>query len=158
VRFICDDNLGKLAKYLRLLGFDTFFAEPIADSELLAAAASQERFLLTRDHSLRDKSHPYGMLLIENDEALAQLSEVIKSLNLQVRTADLFTRCSRCNEVCHSVRKEEIAERAFPYILKTQDNISECRSCRRLYWKGTHYRHLLAELRSVIPADHLVGD
>jgi len=157
VKFICDDNLGKLARYLRILGLDTLFVVPISDSDLLAAAASQGRFLLTRDSNILEKSHPFGVLLLTEDDPLMQLSTVFHVLKLQVAAEDLFTRCSRCNDVCRRVTKEEVTDRAFPFILKTQDIISECPSCRRLYWRGSHYRRLLADLKSAIPDNSVMG-
>jgi hypothetical protein len=157
MNFACDDNLGRLARYLRILGFDTFFNEPIADGDLLAVAASQERFLLTRDSRLGEKSHPYGMLLLDKDDPIEQLLAVVKSLDLKILVKDLFTRCSRCNEICHSVTKDEIAERTFPYVLRTQEIIQECPSCKRLYWRGTHYHRLLGKLKLTIPSSNIIG-
>jgi uncharacterized protein with PIN domain len=157
VKFICDDNLGKLAKYLRLLGFDTYFAEPIANADLLKTAAAEERFLITRDRRLMSKSHPFGVLLLEFDDPLAQLAASVTRLKLTIDTARLFSRCSRCNAPTRFVLKAEIAERAFPYILRTQDIISECPLCKRLYWRGTHYIRLLGKLKSAIPGDNVIG-
>lgn len=157
MRFICDDNLGKLAKYLRILGLDTAFTEPISDAELLRQAAAEERFLLTRDHHLLNKTIPHGVLILENDDPLAQLNHVLVSLNLSIDTANLFNRCSRCNTLCERVDKTDIAHEIFPYILKTQDIISQCPSCHRFYWKGTHYRRLLTELHNAIPDDRIIG-
>ena len=157
MKFICDDNLGKLARYLRIMGFDTSFKEPISDSDLLAAAASEGRFLLTRDSHILDKKHPFGVMHLTVDDPPAQIAMVIGSLGIQVRPEDFFSRCSRCNDICHPVKKEEVVDRAFPFILKTQELISECPSCRRLYWRGSHYRRLLDELKSAIPRECVIG-
>jgi len=158
VRFICDDNLGKLARYLRVLGFDTCFDETIADNTLLRIAASEERCLLTRDHKLSSKSVPHGILILENDDPLNQLSIVIQKLNLKIDPELLFNRCSRCNGLCHIVDKRTISEEVFPFILKTQEIIKQCPSCKRFYWKGSHYKALLRKLKSVIPDQILRGE
>ncbi len=157
MKFICDDNLGKLARYLRVLGFDTHFDESIDDNALLRIAASEERYLLTRDHKLSSKSIPHGLLILENDDPLNQLSIVIQKLDLRIDPRLLFNRCSRCNHLCHIVDKQTISEEVFPFILKTQEIIKQCPSCRRFYWKGSHYKALLGKLRSAIPDENIQG-
>ena len=158
MRFICDDNLGRLARYLRILGFDTHFDESIDDIALLRIAASEERYLLTRDHKLLSKSVPHGILILENDNPLNQLSIVIQKLNLKIDTDLMFNRCSRCNGFCHIVDKRTISEEVFPFILKTQEIIKQCPTCRRFYWKGSHYKALLTKLKTVIPDESLRGE
>jgi uncharacterized protein len=155
--FICDDNLGKLTRYLRFLGFDTYFKEPIDDNELLRIAASQERILLSRDSRLTEKIHPFGFLLVTIDEPLMQLREVIASFDLQIDISELFLRCSVCNDLCVAIEKSQVRDEVFPYILNTQDLIRQCPSCHRYYWKGTHYQKIVAELKSAIPEERIIG-
>ena len=158
MKFICDDNLGKLTKYLRILGFDTLFKENIEDNELLRLADSEQRFLLTRDHQLIDKSHPYGVLLLENDDPLLQLKTILEALSLKINVAQLFLRCSQCNEICNEVDKSQIGNEVFPFIIRIQEIISQCPSCKRYYWKGTHYQKLLKKLKSVISNNNIIGE
>ena len=157
MRFVCDDNLGKLAKYLRILGFDTLFQENISDPELMRLAASQERFLLTRDHHLIQFSHPYGILLLDDDDSLGQLAMTIISLGLIIDPELLFQRCSRCNEIALPVDMDRVKNQIFPFILRTQNEISRCPSCGRFYWKGSHYTRLLRQMRKAIPDNALAG-
>jgi uncharacterized protein len=157
MRFICDDNLGKLTRYLRFLGFDTYFKETIDDNELLRIAASQERILISRDSGLTEKIHPFGFLLLTIDEPLLQLPEVIASFNLKIDISDLFLRCSVCNDVCTEIDKSQAKDEVFPYILNNQDVVRQCPSCLRYYWKGTHYMRIVAELKSAIPAESIMG-
>ena len=157
MKIICDDNLGKLASYLRMLGFDTHFDENIDDNSLLKTASSEKRVLLTRDRKLTLRTHPYGILLIENDDPLLQLKFVATRLDLKIDPSDLFNRCSKCNETCEIVDKSEISDEVFPFILKTQDTIKQCPSCKRYYWKGSHYKNILKKLISVIPGKALNG-
>lgn len=158
MKFICDDNLGKLARYLRTLGFDTYFDERIDDNGLLRIASSEERYLLTRDHGLSSKSIPHGILILENDEPLNQLSGVIQKLNLRIDPELLFNRCSRCNAICHTVDRSTISDEVFPFILKTQKIIKQCPACKRFYWKGSHYKALLMKLKSAIPDENIQGE
>jgi len=123
----------------------------------LRQAAADERYLLTRDHRLQAKTLPHGFLLLGDDDPVIQLNSVIVSLHLHIMTSEIFSRCSRCNSVCAQVDKADIAGEVFPYILKTQEIISQCLSCRRYYWKGTHYKRLLAKIRTAIPAGNIEG-
>jgi uncharacterized protein len=150
MKFICDDNLGKLAKYLRFLGFDTFFEEPIDNNELLRLAASQERTLLTRDSHLEAKVHPFGFLLLAYDDPLEQLRAVIANFGLKPESAEVFRRCSLCNELCVDIDKSKAGDKIFPYIIATQEIIRQCPRCRRFYWQGSHYKRIIAELESVM--------
>jgi uncharacterized protein len=158
VKFICDDNLGKLAKYLRIMGFDTCFRENIDNSKLLRLADAEQRFLLTRDHHLLARSHPFGMLVLEDDEPLKQLEKTIQALSLKINASLLFARCSQCNVICREIDKSQIVAEVWPYILKTQEIISQCPSCKRYYWKGTHYQRLVKKLRNVIPDENIEGE
>ena len=158
MKFICDDNLGRLAKYLRILGFDTHFALTIDDERLLRVASSQERFLLTRDHNLLARTHPFGILILEEDDPLVQLRTVIETLSLRIDPSRLFERCSRCNAPCQTVEKNRISSEVFPFILKTQEVISQCPVCKRFYWKGSHYKALVRKLKQAIPGCSLSGE
>ena len=157
MKFVCDDNLGKLASYLRMLGFDTLFEDQIYDNVLLKTASAQKRLLITRDSRLARRTHPYGVLLIENDDPLEQLKTVIENLDLTIDPSLLFSRCSKCNDICVMVDKDSVSNNVFPYILKTQDTIKKCPSCERYYWKGSHYKNILKKLDSVIPPRALAG-
>jgi uncharacterized protein with PIN domain len=158
MKFICDDNLGKLASYLRMLGFDTWFEDQIDDNILLKTASAQKRLLITRDSKLIHKIHPYGVLLVEYDDPLEQLKKVVVSQSLTIDPSELFNRCSKCNEICLAVDKDQVADKVFPYILKTQDVIKRCPSCKRFYWQGSHYKNVLKKLIFAIPRDALAGD
>jgi len=157
MKFICDDNLGKLASYLRILGFDTLFYEDIDDATLLRLAASQSRHLISRDHKLAVKTHAHGFSLLEIDDPLDQLTRIIDSLSLTINTDLLFSRCSKCNAVCEVVDKDALTEKVFPYILKTQKTIMGCPSCGRYYWRGTHYTRILGKLKEAIGKNRIIG-
>jgi uncharacterized protein with PIN domain len=157
MKFICDDNLGKLAKFLRILGFDTAFDQNCEDQILLKTASGEQRMLLTRDNNLNRKTHPFGILILNLDDPVDQLREVIIDQNLRISPDLLFQRCSLCNTVCEDVDKSKVTDEVFPYILKTQKTIKKCPSCRRFYWKGTHYNKILIKLKSAVPEENLFG-
>ena len=157
MKFICDDNLGKLASYLRILGFDTAFSETIDDNTLLQKASGERRTLLTRDSKLKSRTHPYGFFLVEEDDPLRQLGNVVICLELKIDPKCLFDRCSLCNELCLIVNKGEISDEVFPFILKTQEVIKQCPSCKRYYWRGSHYKNILRKLIAAIPEKQVKG-
>jgi uncharacterized protein with PIN domain len=157
MKFICDDNLGKLAKSLRILGFDTLHDDNYTDQVLMKTASADRRHLLTRDRKLSLKTHPHGITIVLHDDPLEQLTSVIMTLSLQIDTRRLFDRCSICNTICELVDKNSISENIFPYIIKTQDTIKKCPSCGRFYWKGSHYKDILVNLRTAIPEMNLYG-
>jgi uncharacterized protein with PIN domain len=157
MRFLCDDNLGKLARYLRILGFDTIFFKSISDPDLLRIAAIEERMLITRNNNMSLKTNPYGILMISHDNPLEQLRMAVMKLDLPINPSLLFDRCSRCNALCAIVDKARIAADIFPYIIKSQDIIKQCPGCKRYYWKGSHYRKILDTLKSIIDEKYVSG-
>ena len=150
MKFLCDDNLGKLARYLRMLGFDTYFKSDIEDAELLGIMLKENRMVLTRDHRLVKRIERERYLLIETDSAEHQLKYVIEKLSLQIAKDKLFTVCLECNEVCQEVGSDEIRDEVFPYIIKTRDSFRRCPSCRRIYWQGSHYKDMVERLREIV--------
>jgi len=119
MKLLCDDNLGKLAKYLRMLGYDTYFKTDISDSELLGIMLKQSRIVLTRDNRLAKRIEKERYVLIESDNPEDQLNQVLETLVLPIDKDILFSRCLECNEICESISKDEIKDNVFPYILKT---------------------------------------
>jgi uncharacterized protein with PIN domain len=150
MKLLCDDNLGKLAKYLRILGFDTFFKVDIADAELLGVMLKENRIVITRDHRLIRRIEPGRFLLVESDSPEIQLKQVIDQLRLPLDRSNLFSRCLECNEVCGDVTADEVKNQVFPYIIKTQDTFKRCPSCRKIYWRGSHYKDMVEKLREIM--------
>lgn len=153
VRFVLDGHLGRLARYLRMLGFDVRWRSDAGDEELARVSAEERRVLLTRDAGLlkrRIVTHGYR---VRESDPRRQLAEVVRRLDL-ARSVAPFRRCLRCNDVLEEVRKEEVAAE-LPPIRERQDAFRRCPSCRRLYWAGSHHRRmeqLVAEVRAV-PAE-----
>ena len=150
MKLLCDDNLGKLTKYLRMLGFDTFFKVDIADAELLGVMLKENRIVITRDHHLIKRIEPDRFLLIESDLPEMQLKQVIDQLKLPLDRGNLFSRCLECNEVCEDVTADEVKDQVFPYIIKTQDTFKRCPSCHKIYWRGSHYKDMMDKLREIM--------
>lgn len=139
MKFVADRMLGRLAKWLRLLGYDTVFEKDIGDDALLALLkALPERTLLTRHRSIMKRVAPERSLFVTEDRTDAQLSQVVKQLELKPDASVFFTRCSRCNGALARVGPEAVAGRVPEYVWQTQRSFSVCRDCGKIYWPGTH--------------------
>jgi len=135
--FIADAMLGRLAKSLRLLGYDTAYSPDIEDSELKLRAMRDGRALLTRDHELKETSLPVRVLLVESDHLEEQLVQVVDEFGLRPGPA-LFTRCLICNVRVEDVQPDAVRDRVPPYVFRTQSRFARCPSCGRVYWAATH--------------------
>ena len=148
MKFICDDNLGKLTKWLRTLGYDTLFFDPIEDGELVARALKEDRVVLSRDTHLTRFKLKLGdrLLLITTDKPLEQLKQVIEHFKLKKEQMPLFSRCLVCNQLLEKVEKEKIKDRLYPYVYRTQSEFVYCPECDRVYWSATHVERMHQKL------------
>ena len=147
VRFVADDHLGRLARFLRLLGLDTVYGPDWTDPELVRVSTSEERILLTRDVGLLKHgsvTHGYYVRAIDPRE---QVTEVVRRFHL-ARQLTPFTRCMTCNGELIPVAKDEIARRVPLETRRHVDDFQMCRSCGKVYWQGAHH----SELRRIVAA------
>lgn len=140
-RFVVDAHLGKLARYLRMLGFDTLFFHRGDDRDLAAISAEQHRILLTRDRDLLMHRIITHGCYVRSMPPLEQLAYVIKRLDL-CRSTQPFTRCINCNGVLEDVEKEEIQYRLLADTCRVFDEFRQCGDCGQIYWKGSHYQKM----------------
>jgi uncharacterized protein len=149
VRFVLDNHLGKLATYLRLLGFDTLYRNDYNDEALAQISVEEERILLTRDRGLLkrgDITHGYCVRATDPER---QLFEVIRRFDLG-RATTPFNRCLVCNSFLESVSKEAISERLLPKVREYYDEFYICRACDHIYWKGSHYERMAQFLNRIL--------
>lgn len=147
-KFIADCHLGKLAKYLRLMGVDTLFFSHIEDEALIVMANDQSRIILTRDRSLSQRKNAPAFFL-EPTDTKAQLKTLIKHFRLKEHAAS-FSRCIVCNTPLQVIEKERIMDRLPKKVQKYFDYFEYCPVCDRVYWQGDHYRHMMAFLKEVL--------
>lgn len=138
VRFAADSMLGRLAKALRMLGFDVSYDPFIEDSELIEQARGQNRVLLTRDTGLLRRRGLPRLVFVESDHLREQLAQVARELGLKLDKRAALTRCIVCNEPLEEVTREQVREQVPPYVYATQRAFARCRGCGRIYWPGTH--------------------
>lgn len=138
-RLLVDAMLGRLARWLRLLGFDAEYWREGSDEELIAAAAQQGRIIVTRDRALAGR-HGLRALYVTSETLEEQIEEVRARLG---PGAAPFSRCSECNGELVDLDRSSAEGRVPPYVWRTQAVFRECSRCGRIYWKGTHWPALL---------------
>jgi hypothetical protein len=152
LRFIVDANVGKLAKWLRILGYDAVFINNLSDDEIIGIAMDEERILLTKDTGILRRRVVYSgelkLVLIRDDMVKDQLRQVIQTLRLN--DFQLFSRCIECNEPLVPREKEEVKDLVPPYVFQTQEQYMQCPSCHRIYWRGTHWQRMKKELERLM--------
>jgi hypothetical protein len=147
--FIADAMLGRLAKSLRMLGFDTAYRPHIPDIELKRIALREKRVLLTRDHEVAETRLPVRVVLVESERPEKQLIQIVRELDLDVGP-ELFTRCLVCNVAVAEVSKAEVEHLVPAYVYSTQERFARCPSCGRIYWAATHVDHARDWLTAVL--------
>ncbi len=150
-RFVLDGHLGRLARYLRMLGFDSAYDRNAVDEELARVSAGEERILLTRDRGLLRRSIVRLGYLVRSDEPRRQLAEVVDRYGLAEDAAP-FSRCVRCNGSIEPVAKAEIAARLAdePRTLRHFDLFGRCASCGAIYWQGSHFDRMSRLVEEVV--------
>lgn len=146
-RFIADAMLGRLARWLRTLGYDTAYDDAIADDDLVRRAWVEGRHILTRDRRLFEEWRIEGVL-IRSDKTLEQLREVVAALGLR-RPSRLFTRCRVCNGALRSAEREAVADRVPPRVWQREESFIECGECGRVYWEGSHTERMRQVVETV---------
>jgi hypothetical protein len=154
VKFIVDHNVGKLVKRLRMMGCDTLFFTGEDDWEMVIIALRQERVILTRDSGVMKMgaitTGRVKAIFIESDNPDEQLRQVAEAVDLSKCGDGFLTICLECNQPLEKRTMEEVKDRVPPYVYKTQEAFMECSSCRKIYWKGTHWQAMSGELEKVM--------
>ena len=150
-RFAADAMLGRLARWLRMLGFDTTYNAVLSDHDLVRLADDEGRILLTRDRRLLRDLHPVFAHEVRQDEPLEQLRELVAALDLPA-PAEVFTRCMLCNAVLPPPLEEEMAAQLLPPAARgIAGPVRRCSACDRVYWHGSHVRRMRDTLERAVP-------
>jgi uncharacterized protein with PIN domain len=150
-RFVADAMLGRLARWLRALGYDTVYDASADDRALVELANGEDRVLLTRDRHLLRDLRPHQAMEITSDAPLSQLAEVVRELALPTPN-DLFRRCLVCNTQLDDVPVGEAAGLVPPAARGLPGPVRRCPTCGRVYWPGSHVRRMTRALVRVFPA------
>ncbi|KAB2836481.1 MAG: hypothetical protein F9K48_01730 [Candidatus Brocadia sp.] len=147
--FIADAMLGKLARWLRMLGYDVVYEPFISDDGLIAKAIQEHRIILTMDRKLTERKSAKNSLLIRSPYYKEQLKQVVTSYHIDYKSG-IFTRCLPCNTLLGRINKEQVKDNVPPYVYSTHDEFDICPQCNRLYWPGTHRVKMLETLEEIL--------
>lgn len=149
IKFIVDNNVGKLAKWLRIMGYDALLFTEEDDGKMVKLALAQNRVILTKDTQIMRRrlvtSGRLKAILIEDDDSKVQLQQVVEDLDLDYQFRP-FSVCLECNQNLVERDKEEVRDLVPPHVFETQSLYMECPSCHRIYWRGTHWQAMNREL------------
>jgi len=137
---MCDEMLGSLAKWLRILGHDTKYVKGCEDEEIAKMAIKEGRVLLTRDKNLAKKVK--NSIYLENNGLENQLKKILEKLNLKIEDEKILTRCIVCNEKIVEIEKEMVKGKVPEHVYETHDKFYICPKCERIYWIGTHFDNM----------------
>lgn len=144
--------MGKLAKWLRMMGYDSLFFNGDDDSQMVRQALAEGRMILTRDSGIMKRrvvnNGRLKALLIESEEPERQMQQVMTSLAL-MKNLRPFTLCLECNHPLVERSHEEVKGRVPPHVYKTQTQYMECPACHRIYWRGTHWEAMTRKLEKL---------
>jgi len=152
IKFIVDNNVGKLARWLRVIGYDTLLFKEKDGGKMIEIALNEGRVILTKDTQIIKRrlvtDGKLKAIIIKHDDPKAQLRETAKALNLNYYFKP-FSLCLECNQMLMPRSKEEVQSSVPSRVFKTQEQYMECPSCHRIYWQGTHWQAMAKELRQL---------
>jgi uncharacterized protein len=149
-RFVLDVHLGRLAAYLRMLGFDAWYRRCSPDKELAEISATERRILLTRDRGLLMRSQVTHGYWLRQSYSRGQVAEVVDRFDL-ARAIRPFTRCMACNARLADISKDLVRDLVPLRIAELHDEFRQCPDCGRIYWRGAHYRRMESWIRELAP-------
>ena len=157
MKFLADRMLGKLAKELRMLGYDTFYYQGADAHQMIQLARQEGRLILTRNTKLTPKRPEDRIIRVMEDNPFLQLKELIQKRHLSLNEENLFSRCLLCNALIDEIPREEAEGKVPDFIFYQQKAFYRCPQCRRIYWQGSHQgnmRKRVAELRLAESREH----
>jgi uncharacterized protein with PIN domain len=137
MKFLLTQELGRLATWLRILGYDTEYATCAKRGSVIIQALREDRIIITRNRRL-PRLVGFKTVVLTSEQTKEQIREVLKQLNMTPNCDMMFSRCTICNQELILVEKEKIKDKVPEYVLQTQDNFRLCSHCQRIYWQGTH--------------------
>jgi uncharacterized protein with PIN domain len=147
-KFLCDPTVGKLCKYMRMIGYDTELDSSNDAKRVLSIALEDSRTILTRNSVLAGMKLARSVVLLTDDDPWRQLQIVVDKCNLVIDKSCVLTRCLEDNEPLRKIAKEDVAGKVWPYVYATQDSFRACPKCGRIYWPATHVNAMINKLKS----------
>ncbi len=139
LKFISDGTLGRLARWLRAIGYDAVFESGGVDRKFLDRARREGRIVLSRRRDLVNRNFRGRMIILQSDRIVEQMRELKRKLpELEIRPDGLFTICLECNSALREIPKESVEKLVPHYVYETQSRFMQCVKCKKIYWAGTH--------------------
>jgi hypothetical protein len=151
-KFITDASLGRLAKWLRLLGYNTVVFPNQAGREMLRLAVAEGRIVLTRRQDMTGRQFSGRLFLIKDVDISNQLNAVIYEFSLEIDKQKMFGICLECNEKLYSMEREAVRDLVPPFVFENCVQYNQCPRCQKIYWMGTHQRNSLEFMKKHIPS------
>jgi len=148
MKFILTKELGRLSKWLRILGFDTVYYNQDNLSSLIIQALRDERIILTRNQRL-PQARGLKIVLIKNEKIKKQVAEILQTLKIKPEPEMMFSRCILCNTELVYITKDEVKDKVPEYVFNTQEDFITCPQCNRIYWQGTHWGNVRKTLEEI---------
>jgi uncharacterized protein with PIN domain len=152
MKFLVDRMLGKLAKELRMLGYDTIYYRGEDAYPLIASARQEGRVILTRNTKLIPKRSEDRILRVTEDDPILQLKELIQKGHITLDEEQLFSRCLVCNVLLDPVTRDEAEGKVPDFIFHQQKEFFQCPQCERIYWQGSHQENMQRRLEELLPS------
>jgi hypothetical protein len=149
ISFAADRMLGRLARMLRLLGYDTYYAPLMTPAQLLEIARSEQRLILTRGDTQKRFPSIERILSVKSEYPPQQLREVVEKFDLDTHTG-LWTRCTLCNALIEKVDKSTVAARVEAKVFQLYEAFYRCTGCGHIYWHGSHVERILKNLSAIL--------
>lgn len=147
-KFVLDVHLGKLARYIRMLGFDTVYKNNLADDDLIKISLNEKRTILTKNKEILKRNVVTHGYWVRDENPEEQVKEIIERFDLKNSIKE-FTRCIECNTVLNKVKKENIINQLPSKVKEWHEEYYECPGCKRIYWKGTHYEKMIKLIKRI---------
>ncbi|MCK5534093.1 Mut7-C RNAse domain-containing protein [bacterium] len=155
MKFLVDFMLGRLNRWLRIMGYDCLYfrRDPFSGfkgkKDLIYQSLKEGRIILSRDTTL-SKKKALKLIIIKSDFLSEQLNQVFKIFNLKLDKSKVFSRCIICNTLLTIIDKQKIRDKVPEYVYQTQNSFSLCLFCQKVYWKGTHEKLVEKELKKML--------
>ena len=150
MKFLCDQMLGSLAKWLRLIGFDTFYANSeMKDDEIIQVAKKEDRIVITRDKQLmiRIKKQKLPIIELNITDVDKQLEIVLKDIVIDQK--NVLSRCSVCNSLLGNMEKKDVKNKVPKRVFENNEKFWFCKKCNKIYWMGTHYDKIKNKIKKL---------
>jgi uncharacterized protein len=145
-KFVADVHLGRLARYLRIIGIDVLYENDLEDDEIVKLSLKERRAVLTKDRGILKRNEVTHGYWVRSTKVEEQVKEILERFDLQKEIKE-FSRCIECNKPLKPVKKELIISQLPPKVAQSQNKFMRCPSCKKIYWKGSHYQRMFSFIK-----------